>query len=34
LVVARNKEPQLLDSELKKVALSTFAFAILFGWLH
>jgi len=34
LVVVRNKEPQLLDSELKKVALSTFAFAILFGWLH
>lgn len=34
LVVARNKEPQLLDSELKKVALSTFAFAIAFGWLH
>jgi len=33
-VVARNKEPQLLDSELKKVALSTFAFAILFGMLH
>lgn len=34
LAVARNKEPHLLDSELKKVALSTFAFAILFGWLH
>jgi 1,4-dihydroxy-2-naphthoate octaprenyltransferase len=34
IAVARNKEPQLLDSELKKVALSTFAFAILFGWLH
>ena len=32
LVVARNKEPQLLDSELKKVALSTFAFALLFSW--
>ncbi len=32
--VAINKEPRLLDSELKKVALSTFAFAILFGWLH
>lgn len=34
VAVARNKEPQLLDSELKKVALSTFAFAIVFGWLH
>jgi len=32
--VARNREPSRLDSELKKVALSTFAFAILFGWLH
>lgn len=32
--VARNKEPQKLDGELKKVALSTFAFAILFGYLH
>lgn len=32
--VAINKEPRLLDSELKKVALGTFAFAILFGWLH
>lgn len=29
--VSKNKEPRLLDSELKKVALSTFAFAILFG---
>lgn len=34
VVVARNKEPQLLDSQLKIVALSTFAFAIAFGWLH
>ena len=34
LVVVRNREPQLLDSELKKVALSTFAFAIVFGMLH
>ena len=32
--VVRNQKPELLDSELKKVALSTFAFAILFGWLH
>lgn len=32
--VATNKESRLLDSELKKVALSTFAFAILFSWLH
>ncbi len=32
--VARNSEPALLDSELKKVALSTFAFALLFAWLH
>ncbi len=31
ITVAKNKEPRLLDSELKKVALSTFAFAILFG---
>ena len=29
-----NKESRLLDSELKKVALSTFLFAILFGFLH
>ena len=34
LTVLRNKEPEQLDSELKKVALSTFAFAILFSWLH
>jgi 1,4-dihydroxy-2-naphthoate octaprenyltransferase len=34
LTVFRNKEPEQLDSELKKVALSTFAFAILFSWLH
>jgi len=32
--VAKNKEPRQLDSELKKVALSTFAFAIIFSWLH
>lgn len=31
LVVARNKRPVLLDPELKKLALSTFLFAILFG---
>lgn len=29
--VFKNKEPRLLDSELKKVALSTFLFAILFS---
>ena len=29
-----NKEPKLLDSELKKVALSTFLFALLFGIFH
>jgi 1,4-dihydroxy-2-naphthoate octaprenyltransferase len=29
--VLKNKEPRLLDSELKKVALSTFLFAILFA---
>lgn len=29
--VYKNKEPRLLDSELKKVALSTFLFAILFA---
>ncbi len=29
--VYNNKTPKLLDSELKKVALSTFAFSILFG---
>jgi len=34
ITVAKNKEPQLLDSELKKIALGTFAFAIAFGWLH
>jgi 1,4-dihydroxy-2-naphthoate octaprenyltransferase len=32
--VHMNKEPALLDSELKIVALSTFIFAILFGFLH
>ena len=32
--VSANNDPRLLDSELKKVALSTFAFALLFGWLH
>lgn len=31
MFVARNKEEKLLDGELKKVALSTFLFAILFG---
>ena len=30
--VAQNKVPAQLDSELKKVALSTFLFAILFAW--
>lgn len=30
-VVAKNKESRALDSELKKVSLSTFAFAILFS---
>lgn len=29
--VFQNKEPRLLDGELKKVALSTFAFAVLFS---
>ncbi|MGV6829263.1 MAG: 1,4-dihydroxy-2-naphthoate octaprenyltransferase [Flavobacteriales bacterium] len=32
--VFNNKEPQLLDGELKKVAFSTFLFAILFSLLH
>lgn len=32
--VYNNKDSRALDSELKKVALSTFAFAILFSWLH
>lgn len=31
ITVAKNKIPAALDSELKKVALSTFLFAILFG---
>ncbi|MDO9039046.1 MAG: 1,4-dihydroxy-2-naphthoate octaprenyltransferase [Lutibacter sp.] len=31
LVVVRNKRPILLDPELKKLALSTFLFALLFG---
>jgi 1,4-dihydroxy-2-naphthoate octaprenyltransferase len=31
LVVYHNKTPKLLDTELKKLALSTFLFAILFG---
>ena len=31
LVVVRNKRPVLLDPELKKLALSTFLFALLFG---
>lgn len=34
ITVARNEDPVKLDSELKKVALSTFLFAILFSWLH
>lgn len=34
VTVFRNREPEQLDSELKKVALSTFAFAILFSWMH
>lgn len=32
--VYQNNEPVLLDSELKKVALSTFAFALLFSYMH
>ena len=32
--VYKNENPILLDSELKKVALSTFAFALLFSYLH
>ena len=32
VTVYKNKEPKLLDKELKKVALSTFLFAILFGF--
>ncbi|NVJ89006.1 MAG: 1,4-dihydroxy-2-naphthoate octaprenyltransferase [Flavobacteriaceae bacterium] len=31
LTVAKNKQPEMLDGELKKVALSTFLFAILFS---
>ncbi len=31
LTVYRNKDPKLLDPELKKLALSTFLFAVLFG---
>ncbi len=34
IVVYKNREPALLDPELKKLALSTFAFAILFGLGH
>ena len=34
ITVYNNKEPKLLDGELKKVALSTFLFAILFSFLH
>ena len=34
VTVYKNREPKLLDSELKKVALSTFLFAILFGFFH
>jgi 1,4-dihydroxy-2-naphthoate octaprenyltransferase len=29
-----NKDPKQLDSELKKVALSTFLFALLFSFMH
>jgi 1,4-dihydroxy-2-naphthoate octaprenyltransferase len=32
--VFKNKDPRLLDAELKVVALSTFLFALLFGFLH
>lgn len=32
IMVFKNKEPRLLDSQLKVVALSTFAFAILFAF--
>ncbi len=32
--VYKNIEPSLLDAELKVVALSTFLFAVLFGFLH
>ena len=31
LTVYLNKDPKVLDPELKKLALSTFLFAILFG---
>jgi len=31
LTVYKNKEPKLLDAELKKLAISTFIFALLFG---
>lgn len=34
VTVYKNKESKLLDNELKKVALSTFLFAILFGFFH
>lgn len=34
VTVYKNREPRLLDNELKKVALSTFLFAILFGFFH
>lgn len=34
VTVFKNKESRLLDKELKKVALSTFLFAILFSLLH
>ena len=31
VVVFKNKSPKLLDAELKKLAISTFLFSILFG---
>jgi len=34
LFVIKNTEEELLDEELKKVALSTFLFAILFGFVN
>lgn len=32
IVVYKNKEPKLLDPELKKLAISTFVFSVLFGF--
>ncbi len=31
MVVSKNENPKLLDPELKKLAISTFLFSILFG---